>query len=73
MLKKTNNIASDLQAAGNLTIDAIIGITDIAEALHSKIVSLGGIIGDSETDKPEWYIKVFALRQKWSAQVLMLY
>jgi len=36
---------SDIRGAGNLTIDAITGITDLVEAMHHKIVSLGGILG----------------------------
>lgn len=36
---------SDIRGAGNLTIDAIIGITDLVEAMHYKITSLGGILG----------------------------
>ena len=37
--------ASDIRGAGNLTLDAITGITDLVEELHHKIVSLGGILG----------------------------
>ncbi|RLB92523.1 MAG: hypothetical protein DRH26_06075 [Deltaproteobacteria bacterium] len=37
--------ASDISGAGNLTLDAVTGITDLVEALHHKIVSLGGILG----------------------------
>jgi pimeloyl-ACP methyl ester carboxylesterase len=36
---------SDIRGAGNLTIDAITGITDLIEAMHHKIASLGGILG----------------------------
>lgn len=36
---------SDIRGAGNLTIDAITGITDLVEAMHHKIASLGGILG----------------------------
>jgi len=36
---------SDIHGAGNLTIDAITGITDLVEAMHHKIASLGGILG----------------------------
>ncbi len=36
---------SDIRGAGNLAIDAITGITDLVEAMHHKIVSLGGILG----------------------------
>jgi len=36
---------SDIRGAGKLTIDAITGITDLVEALHHTIASLGGIPG----------------------------
>ncbi|MCP3875258.1 MAG: hypothetical protein GY699_19155 [Desulfobacteraceae bacterium] len=36
---------SDIRGAGNLAIDAITGITDLVEAMHHKIVSVGGILG----------------------------
>jgi pimeloyl-ACP methyl ester carboxylesterase len=42
---KTVQHASDIRGAGNLTLDAVTGITDLVEALHHKIVSLGGILG----------------------------
>ena len=38
-------IEEDIRGAGNLTIDAVTGITDLVEAMHQKIVSLGGILG----------------------------
>ena len=37
--------ASDIRGAGNLALDAVTGITDLVEALHHKILSLGGILG----------------------------
>jgi len=36
---------SDIRGAGNLAIDAITGITDLVEAMHHTIASLGGILG----------------------------
>jgi len=35
----------DIRGAGNLAIDAITGITDLVEAMHHTISSLGGILG----------------------------
>jgi len=35
---------SDIRGAGNLTIDAITGITDLVEDMHHKITSLCGIL-----------------------------
>ncbi len=36
---------SDIRGAGNLAIDGIIGITDLVEAIHHNVLSLGGILG----------------------------
>lgn len=36
--------SSDLLGVGRLTIDAIAGVTDIAEGLHHAIVNVGGIL-----------------------------
>ncbi len=46
MLKIKNE--SDIRGAGNLTIDAIIGMTDLVEAMHHKIASLGGILASPD-------------------------
>jgi pimeloyl-ACP methyl ester carboxylesterase len=35
----------DIRGAGNLAIDAITGITDLVEAMHHTIASLGGTLG----------------------------
>ncbi len=43
MTKRKNE--SDIRGAGKLTIDAITGITNLVEAMHHKIASLGGILG----------------------------
>ena len=51
MSKKTYKLSDDLRGLGKLTTDAIIGITDIVEALHQKIISLGGLLPTSEKDK----------------------
>lgn len=42
MSKESSNRPKDIQGAGTLTVDAIIGITDIVESLHHTISSLGG-------------------------------
>jgi len=39
-----SNMSNDLRGIGNLTIDAILGITDIVEALHQTILSFGGVL-----------------------------
>jgi len=48
-LHRTKNLASDLQGAGKLAVDAVHGVTDIAEALHSTIHRLGGLLGKEKT------------------------
>ena len=42
MPRNPNNLSTDLRGAGRLTIDAVTGITDIAESLHRTITSLSG-------------------------------
>ena len=42
---------SDIRGAGNLTLDAIAGITDLVEAMHHTISSLGGILGESNQNR----------------------
>ena len=45
MPKKPDNLSTDLRSIGNLTVDAITGITDIVESLHHTIAGLGGMLG----------------------------
>ncbi len=40
-----------MQSAGKLTVEAITNITDIVEAIHSKILSFGGVINMPENNK----------------------
>jgi pimeloyl-ACP methyl ester carboxylesterase len=42
---------SDLRGVGNLTIDAIIGITGLVEAMHHNIAGLGGILGGPDHNR----------------------
>ncbi len=44
-MPKKSNPSSDLRGASRLTIDAIKGVTDLVEAIHYKITSLGGLLG----------------------------
>jgi len=44
MQKNPRNISTDLRGIGDLTIDAILGITDIVESLHQTILSFGGML-----------------------------
>ncbi|MFT7405530.1 hypothetical protein [Zhongshania sp.] len=43
--------SGDILGAGRLTIDAIVGITDIAEGLHHAIINFGGEI-ETSVDAP---------------------
>ncbi len=44
MSNEFRNLSKDLQGVGKLSVDAVIGVTDIVEAMHQKIVSLGGLL-----------------------------
>jgi len=48
MSKESNNRAQEIQGAGKLTVDAILGITDIVESMHLAIVNPGGLLGESD-------------------------
>ena len=45
MPENPNNITTDLRGLGNLTIDAVKGITDIVESLHQTIAGIAGLLG----------------------------
>jgi pimeloyl-ACP methyl ester carboxylesterase len=47
MTKKRNSI-SRLRGAGWLATDAVNGVIDIVEAMHSNITSLGGLLGNKK-------------------------
>ncbi len=51
MSQDSNNRSKDILGTGRLTVDAIIGITDIVESLHQTIVSMGGILGESDNNR----------------------
>jgi pimeloyl-ACP methyl ester carboxylesterase len=51
MSSESENTAKDLQGASRLTVDAVVGVTDIVEAMHRTISTLGGLIGDAETGR----------------------
>ncbi len=40
------NCSKDIQGASKLTVDAVVGITDIVEAMHHTVVSIGGKMDD---------------------------
>lgn len=46
MSKESSNRLKDIQGAGRLTADAIVGLTDIVDAMHHTISSFGGILGE---------------------------
>ena len=45
------NVFSDLRGASRLTIDAIIGTTDLVEAVHRTIATFGGLLGDADRQR----------------------
>ena len=47
MPQTPNNLPTDLRGVGSLTIDAILGVTDIVESLHYTIINVAGIRGVS--------------------------
>ncbi|MCP4344536.1 MAG: hypothetical protein GY795_03295 [Desulfobacterales bacterium] len=48
MTKESGNRSKDIQGAGKLAVDAVIGITDIVESMHHTITSFGGIMGEPD-------------------------
>lgn len=42
---------ADIRGAGNLAIEAIAGITDLVEAMHHTIASLGGILAEPNQNR----------------------
>jgi len=51
LLRNPNNLSTDLRGAVRLTIDAIVGITDMVESLHHTITSFKGILGPSDRNR----------------------
>lgn len=51
MPRHPNNISTDLRGAGNLAVDAVSGITDIAESLHQTISGFSGVLGSSSRER----------------------
>lgn len=51
MQKTPSNISTDLRGIGNLTIDAILGITDVVESLHQTILSFGGLLSAGNRER----------------------
>ncbi len=47
----SNKDESDIRGAGNLTTDAITGITNLVESMHHTIVSFGGILGEPNQNR----------------------
>jgi len=46
-----NNISTDLRGIGNLTVDAVRGISDIVESMHQTIISCGGLLSEGNTTR----------------------
>ena len=47
----SNKDESDIRGAGNLTIDAITGITNLVESMHHTIANFGGILGEPNQNR----------------------
>jgi hypothetical protein len=48
MISNSDNLATDLRGIAGLTVDAIIGVTDMVESLHSTIAGYAGKPGTAE-------------------------
>ncbi len=46
-----SNPSSDLQGTGRIVVDAVNGVTDLVEAMHSTISRCGGLLGESEQNR----------------------
>ena len=46
MTKDEQKLLGDVLGAGRLTVDAIAGVSDIAEGLHHAIITVGGLLSD---------------------------
>ncbi|WP_420644464.1 hypothetical protein [Candidatus Leptofilum sp.] len=46
----TNN-SQEIQGAGKLTVEAVIGITDIVESMHQTILNIGGLLGETNSNR----------------------
>lgn len=51
MPKESKSRVAEMQGAGKLTVDAVLGITDIVESMHHTILNFGGIFGESESPR----------------------
>ncbi|MDZ7832127.1 MAG: hypothetical protein U5L07_10285 [Desulfobacterales bacterium] len=51
MKKSPGNITTELRGIGDLTIDAILGVTDIVESLHQTILSFGGVLSSGNRER----------------------
>ena len=51
MSQNSNNVSTDLRGVTNLTVDAIVGITNIVESLHNTINRPSWLLGQPKQDK----------------------
>ncbi|MGM0555568.1 MAG: DUF7379 domain-containing protein [Myxococcota bacterium] len=51
MTSDSENSARDLRGASRMIVDAVVGVTDIVEAMHRTVSTLGGRIGDAESGR----------------------
>mgnify|MGYP002713034345 CR=1 FL=1 len=46
MSQEPNNISNDLRGVSSLTVDAVVGATDLVESLHATITSASRVVGE---------------------------
>ena len=51
MSEKQNNLSTDLRGLSSLTVDAVLGVTDMVESLHYTILRASGAPAASETKR----------------------
>lgn len=51
MTSPGRNSAEDLRGASQLTVDAVIGVTNLVEAMHRTVTTAGGLLAGSEPDR----------------------
>ncbi|WP_320837880.1 hypothetical protein [Zhongshania sp.] len=53
MTTKEQKVIGDVLGAGRLTVDAIAGVSDIAEGLHHAIITVGGVLSKDDLNVDE--------------------
>lgn len=53
MTRKEQKVIGDVLGAGRLSVDAIAGVSDIAEGLHHAIITVGGVLSKDDLQTAE--------------------